>query len=505
MVAHNYSACTTGKSARSTLVAVSCATAALALVGCAATATTSSFTLPNPAPAVSQRLAEYAPGDPVLVALEFPAAMTPDAQQVWVNRLVAGFGEDEEFGSKLLEQFYVNEALNDSIYHSLELYSAVKARLPKASVILVPQRVTLSGDRLVLEPLLPPGAPPALVRVSLSAMDNPNRDKMMETPYLTFGDAFTPALKVSYSDWFSSDDGGYLIETTFRGICRNHLENVALLDCLNGTDTGAVSDPARRKQLQKARIPAKKVKLDITVKKKEKIDGEEDDGLFEADQATIPGSFARAFEPLVGGTAGLASQAFLTYKDQADNKYLSLYIAELTGSSVPPDLSVGGNLALARKLYAVESAALAQASDAILSKIYYGEFGDAFRLVLGKEAGLIGTRRHIADKQNLSTVMALVGGMAAGAAAGSNDAGLLMRSQYLISAFDSEFTANEQKTIDLVNSFSSRFIGVYMDQVDARELIIDDSKNQISGKLADVRDQLRQIWAKYSVRTEAPD
>lgn len=471
---------------------------AMIMSGCSSTATTGSFAMPQVQESNAVQLANYQSGDPLLVVISFPAVMDPQAAELWTERLVTGFAEEEdEQGDKGAASFSATESLNDAIYHATELYESLKARLPANSVILDPQRVVLEDGRLAYWSMIPGGPPPSLVNLSLATLDNPDRNQVMESPYLTFGDTMTAAITVSEGMPGLSERSPVLFETTFDGVCHNELEEAPLLDCLNGVDGLATFDRDRARAFERARAPAEKVRLDITITEVEDQTADTDRSDFVANPETVRGSFARSYDPLLIATVGYASDLYAQYRASSSDIHLRRYIAQVNGVPTPDGEAWSvSRVALARYLFAIESQALGATSDRMLREfVLEGEFGPAFRGTVATEAGLLETRRDLARSQNERLALMMLGSALVGGMAGATgNSAMNMPFIQMAELEGQRSTAEAQRSASLMSDFSGSWASTYADQIGSREMVIQGTGERISGGVPALRAVALQQW-----------
>ena len=472
---------------------------AVAVAGCASTATTSQFSIPVVASEAEPNFASYSESDPVLVKLSFPATFTAEAGKIASQRILDAFlsendaedGDSEE-REKMRAYFSASETLNDSTYLTMELYDALSKRLPRDSVVIEPLRIELDEGRMVYRTMLPVETPPSLVNVLVTTISNPDFDSLMSGKYVTFGDVITPSFTVFSMLGNDNSTKTYALETIFQGICPNEVKKSPLIDCLNGYD--ALSSPLNFAAGYDANlIQAKKSRIDLHLYETKRDSVDEDgnsisEDAYQVDLATVEGSYARTFADLLALIESYSGDKYaehLSDKAPFENSYLNVI------NEASTDLEMTGlRRAYLEKFYEKERNLLAKASDDLFSALYEKQFGEAFRKLLVLEASLLEERRSIIRKSNSDVGIGLLLSFTAGTVL--DDADMMMS---ILEIFDARIVALEEQSIDLQNAFSNEFKLNYFNQIEAREDITVDG-TAISGNLEEWRSQFYAILSQ---------
>lgn len=476
---------------------------ALLLVACAPTATTHSFSIPKYQTSGGADLATYAPSEPPLVAIQFPATFSPEADSAWAARILGAFPiKDKEAGEESNEhraRFSANETLNDATYFAAELYRALAERLPEHSVVLDPQRVEYKNGLFVYESLIPGNPTPSLVNLRLATLNHPDLNEAMAAEYVTFGDMITAALEVGAGVEDPAGTKTYLVNSAFSGVCSGDVTNAPLLDCMNGVDPRKGLGKAEATRYGQSLIPARKTRLDITIIEAPQDPEAKQVGRKEwvAIHETVPGSYARAFSPLIDGTVTFASERLAQHRSDP-GPFRAAYLSRAVGEVNTGELNAR-RAALLDQFIAAEKKLLSANSGIFAETLYNGQYGEAFRQLIALEAGLLETRRSVARRENTQNMLmslAAIGMAASSSSAYTNTNSMMLQNMFTMRV--EQATANDQLLVDYHNRFSEEFTAVYLDQSLARELIF--IEGEAAGRtLSDLRKKIREIWQGPSV------
>ena len=496
--------------------------AAFFATGCASTAKgITQSQLSKVAP--SQTLKKEVPTGTVLAVVRYPAFVDDTASEAYYK----AFGNTAIGGG--LKSYNPDspevQALADSIilksnYFALSLFKELAAKLPAHSVLLSPHNVKLGADgKLTSEPMTQAESLPNVVTVDFSAYTFPDPTKMMGAHPLTFGDLITPLVTVHTDHRASVPTQGLRLASAplVQRAARNGMDKVndSLRDLQNGqlkpvtreldfvaylkeavplnVETQSLSPLGKPNSVQS--YPVEKISLD-----KQAIKWLEDD-VQGSSTDPLKDTFSKPFANQIVGVINQTDidKATLAGRAAAISQFdESLAALTLVGSD---QADYQSRLKYAERLLEAEQKYLSVQSLRLFDGVQNGEIGAQVRDLILAETDVLDKRRELARKQNVSTALAVIGAVAAGAtiAGGGGPStygeqiaidaliqGVLVAGQYAYS------TAQTSKAVS--NNFLSSIVPALEEQTSIQVSLIDSNETITAIRYEDLAAKLQTLY-----------
>lgn len=459
------------------------------------------FELPNSAPVEQLQVDGYETVSPILVKIRYPIGFTEGTQAALFERMKAAFksGRAGETTQDDLKDTVLGTMITNTIYHAFELHDAVASRLPEGSVILSPQKIDHVDGRFVMTPVIPNGAPPALVDLRFFVVTDPHRERVLDSDYLTFADAVTPSILITEGLPGLNSEKPVLLHTEFRQVCNPSNDKLPFLECISprlAAIAPTAGDKIWSKAWKRARVKADAFRLDFPIVKTpisqsnetgEVMEGDE----YKVDPQLVRGSFQRAFDNLGNAVARYASDNWSSLIPQQKDAYFSQY----AGILLSTDMQISGSenaaaLNILSENLRIEKEVLALISDNLRSSTYDGEYGDALRQTLALEAQIFEKRRDIAKSQRTGMFVGLVLGAAVSA---SGDQSLMNTYMTTMNNVAQASQAEGDRSRELMQSFNSRFSEAYSEQLNFSENVVLTDTELTASNYSELRSQLAAL------------
>lgn len=409
------------------------------LGGCASTAggvNTSTVTQNMP---MQPLVTPQPPPGATLVIVRYPAAVDPDAQDVWQDQYFATAGRSD-VSSNPDARAYIDVQTIKSSYFALSLYKELSRRLPDHSVLLSPHMIKLDGNgRLTSEPMTAAESLPSVLKVDFATFIDPNPERIMRARNVSFGDLVTPVIAVRADPRAAPSTQGVLIasnplagaafgngaertEASMAAILNGRFESdvppLALVtyvardgerglatEMLNGSPFDNTAQLYPIEALRLSRYELNRMNTD---------DGANADPL----SAPFSSAFALRIIALLDDI-NLGKAAMVQRAAAIENYDPALAPLSFGGLQTPDYLA---RVRYIDRLLDAERKYLSVQSLRIYDGIQNGEMGAQVRDMLLAETEILEQRRELARQQNMATAAAVLAGVAAvGVAANSGD------------------------------------------------------------------------------------
>lgn len=507
------------KSVFPSIVAV---TAALSLTACAGLATGSTqsamLDIATPPPVLEQG----APAGTSLVIVRYPAVVETDAEVTYRSnylRTPIGGGTASPAILGPDAQAIADAAIIKSNYFALSLYKELVERLPEHSVLLSPHTVTLAEDgTLTSEPITQAESVASVLTVDFAAYSFPDPAKMMSSEPLTFGDLLTPLIVVRTDHRAAVATNGVLLASrpllTHAGGLGAEKVNTSLTTLQDGKFaapneeldfisyiSGGTRETIATKSLgtnatNAAQIyPVEKILLDR-------------DAL--AGLATDPSGAVDPLEdvfssPLADRIVGMLNntdmiKASMTRRAAVVSEFdPNLAALTLTGL---PDEDFKARLRYTERLLEAEQRYLSVQSLRIFDGIHNGEMGAQVRDMLQAEYHILQERRKLARQQNTATALAVLGAVAAGAAASQTGSNVNFGELVLLSTLTNAaiyagtqaFALNRQSATIGTNYLTS-IVPALEEQTSVQVSLLDANETITAIRFEDLREKLQELYS----------
>jgi len=495
---------------------------AVLATGCASTATglSQSRLTSMSAP---QTLTAEAPRGTVMAVVRYPAFVETAAQdkfyETYGRKSIGGTLSSFDASSPEV-QGIADSMILKSNYFALSLFKELAERMPEHSVLLSPHAIKLDANgNLTSEPMTQAESLPNVVSVDFAAYTYPDPKKMMQSEPLTFGDIVTPLVSVRTDARASAATQGVLLTTRplIRGAVANGRKTTAasLVDIQNGSlDTDiaeldfitylngtapvqVVSQPlsSRNRSNTLATLPIEKIRLD----------GDDIRALGDGRQAGIIDPLEDKF------SAGFANQIVRMINDTDINKASmvrragaisqfdeSLAALTLVGSS---DADYVSRERYAERLLEAEQKYLSVQSLRLFDGVHNGEMGAQVRDMLKAEYDILEKRRDLARKQNVSTGLAVLAAVAAGAAISQSSGPSTIGQQVAINALiqgaiyaGTQSFSYKRRSANVGNNYLSSIAPALDEQTSVQLDLIDSNETITAIRFEDLRSKLQSLY-----------
>lgn len=495
---------------------------ALSLSACAGTATGKSRSalitdLPSP------DLQQTAPAGTSLVVIRYPAVVETEAQVTYrSNYLRTPIGGRANGSIQNQDaQAIADGAIVKSNYFALSLYKELVERLPDHSVLLSPHAIGLSEDNtLTSKPITEAENIPSVLTLDFATYSFPDPQKMMSSEPLTFGDLITPLVTVRTDHRASAATQGVLLASRpllgFAGGSAQKSVQSSLasmqdgkfgidspeLDFVSYISADTVVDlqtkPLGATGSTKAtRIyPVEKIVLDREALNSLATD---DSGAVDPLEDVFSSALADQVVGILNRT-DMTKASMMARAASVSQFDPGLAALTLTGLQ---DEDFQARMRYTERLLQAEQRYLSVQSLRIFDGIHNGEMGAQVRDMLTAEYEVIQERRKLARQQNTATALAVLGAVAAGAAAtqtGNNtNLGELILVNTIANAAifsaSQAFALNRQSAAIGANYLTS-IVPALEEQVSVQVNLIDSNETITAIRFEDLRAKLQELYSE---------
>lgn len=489
--------------------------------GCASTATGISQSRLNSVSS-PQTLEAQAPLGTVMAVVRYPAFVETAAQdkfyETYARKAVGGSISSYDARSPEV-QGIADSMILKSNYFALSLFKELAERMPEHSVLLSPHAIKLDANgNLTSEPMTQAESLANVVSVDFTAYTFPDPAKMMQSEPLTFGDIITPLVTVRTDHRASAATQGVLLAS--RPLTRGSVANgrqtarAGLVDIQNGSLISAapeldfithlngaapinvVAQPlsARRSDNTLSTLGVEKIRMDADALRN-----------LETQQAGVADPLEDKF------SAGLANQIIAMINDIDVEKAAmvgragaisqfdeSLAALTLVGSS---DADYVARERYAERLLEAEQKYLSVQSLRLFDGVHNGEMGAQVRDMLKAEYNILEKRRDLARKQNISTGLAVLAVVAAGAAISNQDGRSSIGQQLAINALiqgaifsGSQAFSYSRRSTNVGSNYLSSIVPALNEQTSVQLDLIDSNETITAIRFEDLRSQLQTLY-----------
>ena len=505
--------------------------ATLFLTACAGTATGSSksaLITSLPAPSLQQT----APDGTALVVLRYPAVVETDAQTAYrSNYLRTPIGGQASASITNQDaQSIADGAIVKSNYFALSLYKELVERLPEHSVLLSPHSVTLAEDgTLTSEPITQAENIASVLTLDFAAYSFPDPAKMMSGEALTFGDLITPLVTVRADHRAAAATQGVLfssrpllshvggsaresVDTSLTSLQNGDFETVpAELDFISYISAGATAKLDTKPlnatgPINAARVyPVEKVLLDRKALQALSADGSAAiDPLEDAFSSPLADQIVGILNKTDMGKASMMARAAAV--SQFDPNLAALTFTGLE------DEDFQARMRYTERLLQAEQRYLSVQSLRIFDGVHNGEMGAQVRDMLQAEFEVLQERRKLARQQNAATALAVLGAVAAGAAAtqlggnGNTNLGELILVNTIANAAIFSATqafALNRESANIGANYLTSIVPALEEQVSVQVDLLDSSETITAIRFEDLREKLQSLYSENQRSIEA--
>lgn len=499
------------------------AIAALSLMvgGCASTATGSSQSAMLVTPGLVT-FEKVAPATDALVVIRYPAASEEAANEAYFNAFSSrAIGGTSAVGNTEESQQLAKSLLVKSNYFAMSLYKELKERLPAGTVLLSPHAVTLDADgNLTSKPVSEAESIPSALSVDFVAYTFPDIEKMMDSEPITFGDLITPLVVVHADHRAAAPTNGVLLassaiagvsakqsreaalssfETIQSGGFENTVRPLDFISYLGGS--GGIEAPTQGMSLVTEEhavqvYPLEKIRLDAAV-----MTSLTSDSTVQIDplEAKFSSSTADRIVDLLNSID--IEKAALMERATAISAYDSNIAPFALGGSTATDFE--SRYSLAKAMIQKERTVIASQSDKIFTASYEGEQGNSVREMIAGEYELLQERRKLANQQNMATGLAILGAVAAGAAASNGGdnfgsyAAMDLATDLTQLAVVQAFSLSAQSAAAGENYLVSMYEGMEQ-QIEVQIDLLDGSETITAATVSELKEKLQDLYSvKY--------
>ncbi|MEM9288272.1 MAG: hypothetical protein AAGA36_08025 [Pseudomonadota bacterium] len=415
---------------------------ALVLASCASAGggqTMSAFTQGTLAQAEQLDTSSIKAGD-ALVVIRYPAFIDDNAKAIFFDlygdRTIGDKAPGPEKYLDNAEQL-ANAFLLKNHYFATSIYKALKKQLPPDTVFLSPHTIKRAKTgEIITQPVLSAESLPHALTVDFTTYSFPDSDRMLEANAMTFGDLVTPLSVIRTDHRALPQTHGLLaasapfITTAWKDaqadsnpVNLDQLDekpdNHILIDFLDRAQVGAfptrlrlTEAPGRKVNVSKVDIlPVERLQMNSAVVKRLPRSGR---GLGDDPFGSIyaQGYAARIIRYLNAidipkATAAAKQRAVANFDYDAAHLYFA----------AGGNRSVKNRVDFAERLLKAERRYLAGQSEALEASLAPDKFGKQLAELFAAEQDNLEQRRELARQQNTRMMMAVLGAMAAGAAA----------------------------------------------------------------------------------------
>ncbi len=493
------------------------------MTGCATSVTGISQSSMNKMSA-PQDLTAKVPRGTMMAVVRYPAFVETAAQDKFYDaygrRTIGGSPSSDDAGQAEVTAI-ADIMILKSNYYAMSLFKELAERMPEHSVLLSPHAIKLDANgNLTSEPMTQAESLPNVVSVDFAAYTFPDAKRMMEGEPISFGDIVTPLVTVRTDHRASASTQGVLL--TSRPLLRGAVGNgrrtaenglvdiqngrlnaqIAELDFisyLNGRPPVSVtSQPLSSRHIPNTlrTLPVEKIKLDGA-----KISNINDQsaGVIDPLEEKFSASFANQIVAIANRTD--VEKAAMVRRASAISQFdESLAALTLVGSS---DTDYQSRERYVERLLEAEQKYLSVQSLRLFDGVYNGEMGAQVRDILKAEYDILEKRRDLVRKQNISTGLAVLATVAAGAAiaseSGSNRTtlGEQIAIDGLIQGaiFSGTQAFSYKRRAELVgNNYFSSILPVLEEQISVQVDLIDSNETITAIRFEDLRAKLQTLY-----------
>lgn len=499
------------------------AVAALAVTGCAATATgTQSSQMLMPAGELSTFNKET-PESAALVVVRFPATVAPDAMDAYnaafSNSPIGGSLSSEVAGSDDANKI-AESVLVKSNYFAMSLYDQLSERLPDETVLLAPHEIKLDATgKLTSESVTGADDHPHVLGVEFVSYSFPDIGKMMEPEPITFGDLLTPLVVVTTDHRAKAPTQGVILASdALKSSAAGQGRSVARM-AVSNFESGVFDDPERPLALigalsggSSASPPTRRMATNLDVNAVQSY-GIEKVIIDRAAIDTFKTSPDTPVDPLASKYTGPLAQRLIDMLNDIDiDKAVMVDRAEAiaefdndiaalstVGLSSPDYIN---RFSSASDLVRYERKFLSLQSEKLFEGIYDGEQGRQVREMIVSEYEVLAERRRLAQQQNIAAGAAVLSAVAAGAAASqdnfANDINARIAAQVATAAATAAtvraVSVNRQSKA-LGDNYLTAMAPALAEQIEIQVDVLGSTVDVTAGSFDQFRTQLQGLYA----------
>lgn len=491
--------------------------------GCASTATgiSQSRLASTSSP---QTLTAQAPRGTVMAVVRYPAFVETAAQDKFYNayarKAIGGSISSYDAASPEV-QGIADSMILKSNYFALSLFKELAERMPEHSVLLSPHAIKLDENgHLTSEPMTQAESLANIVTVDFAAYTFPDPKKMMESEPLTFGDIVTPLVTVRTDHRASAATQGVLLtsrpllrgavangrKTTVEGLTDiqngsldTQIAELDFITYLNGTaPVSVVSKPfaSRPSPNTLTTLPIEKIKLNGDQLRQ--LDDQQT-GVIDPLEDKFSAGFANQIVAMINQTD--VNKAAMVRRAGAISQFdQSLAALTLVGSS---DADYQARARYAERLLEAEQKYLSVQSLRLFDGVHNGEMGAQVRDMLKAEYDILEKRRALARKQNISTGLAVLAVVAAGAAIASENGSsrTTIGEQLAINALiqgaifsGTQAFSYKRRSANVGNNYLSSIVPTLDEQISVQLDLIDSNETITAIRFEDLRAKLQTLY-----------
>ena len=507
---------------RQTLKTLLGCAAALSLCACAGTATGSSRSalitdLPTP------DLQQTAPAGTSLVVVRYPAVVETDAQVTYrSNYLRTPIGGRADGSIQNQDaQAIADGAIVKSNYFALSLYKELVERLPDHSVLLSPHSITLAEDgSLTSEPITEAENIPSVLTLDFAAYSFPDPQKMMSSEPLTFGDLITPLVTVRTDHRASAATKGVVLSSRpllgFAGGNAQQNVQASLANLQDGKfDVAApeldfisyISADTRTTLETKplgstGRTNATRIyPIEKIVLNREALNALATDSSGAVDP--LESAFSSAMADQVVGILNRTDMTKASMMARASSvSQFDPGLAALTLTGLE-DEDFQARMRYTERLLQAEQRYLSVQSLRIFDGVHNGEMGAQVRDMLTAEYEVLQERRKLARQQNTATALAVLGAVAAGAAASQTGNNTNLGELILVNTIANAaiFSASQafalnRESASIGANYLTSIVPALEEQVSVQVNLIDSNETITAIRFEDLRAKLQELYSE---------
>jgi len=492
--------------------------------GCASTATGISQSRLN-AVTTPQSLTAEAPRGTVMAVVRYPAFIDTAAQDkfydLYGRRTIGATPSSNDAGAGEV-QGIADIMILKSNYFALSLFKELAERMPEHSVLLSPHAIKLDANgQLTSEPMTQAEALPNIVSIDFSAYTFPDAKRMLDGELVSFGDIVTPLVTIRSDHRASATTQGVLLTTRpiLRGAVANGRQTMAqsLVNIEKGKLDGNIPELDFITHLKNT-VPVRVVSQNLTSRtvqntlstvpvEKIRLDSAKIENLNTTDGALIDPLEEKYSSALANQVVGMINELDIKKASMVDNAGAiaqfdeSLAALTLIGSD---DLDYQTRIRYAERLLEAEQKYLSVQSLRLFDGVYNGEIGAQVRDIIQAEYEVLEKQRDLVRKQNLSTGLAILATVAAGAAIASeskSDSNTTFGEQLAINAliqgaiFSGTQAFSYKRRADLVSAnYFSSIIPALEEQISVQVDLIDSNETITAIRFEDLRAKLQTLY-----------
>ncbi len=501
----------------------------VALIGlgaCAGTATgASKSALITTLPTTPPTLQKSAPAGTTLVVLRYPAVVESDAEVTYrSNYLRTPIGGRANGSIQSQDaQSIADGAIVKSNYFALSLYKELVERLPDHSVLLSPHAVKLAEDgTLTSEPVTQAESVPSVLTIDFAAYSFPDPAKMMSSEPLTFGDLITPLVVIRSDHRAAVPTQGVLLSSRPLVSHAGGRGQTNVSASLASLQDGKFESPAT--ELDFISYISADTVSNLETKPLAAINAENATRIYPIEKIILDrealGQLATdssgAVDPLEESFSAPLAEQVIAVLNQTDMTKAAMMSRAASISQFDPSLAAltltgiededfQARIRYTDRLLEAEQRYLSVQSLRIFDGIHNGEMGAQVRDMLTAEYDVLQERRKLARQQNTATALAVLGAVAAGAAAsqvgndGNTNLGELILvntiSNAAIFAASQAFALNRQSAAIGANYLTS-IVPALEDQISVQVNLIDSNETITAIRFEDLREKLQGLYSE---------